>query len=188
METIEQWKPIQGYEGLYEVSNKGRVKSLGNGGKNQYSNKEIYKVPIKLSNGYLRVNLCKDGKIKSYLVHRLVANAFIPNPDNLEQVNHKDENKHNNNVENLCWCSAKENSNYGTRNERISSSLTNHEKFSTIIKCFNLETNKITYYSSIHEASRYFKVNPSIIWQSMYKSKTPYHKRYIFEEIKRARN
>lgn len=96
----EIWKPVGGYEGLYEVSNFGRIKSL-----NCYN----YKYPRimklgKRTDGYLCVGLSKNNQTKTKSVHRLVAEAFIPNPDNLEMVNHKDENKTNNNVDNLEWC------------------------------------------------------------------------------------
>ena len=101
----EIWKDIKGFEGLYQVSNMGRVKSVRKNIilKNQIARK-----------GYERVILCINNSPKNYFVHRLVANAFIPNPDNLPQVNHKDENKLNNRVENLEWCTQKYNVNYGT--------------------------------------------------------------------------
>lgn len=114
----EIWKDIPGYESKYQVSNLGNVRSLNylrTGG-------------IKLltqgtdKRGYKRVGLYKDGKRKRYLVHRLVAMTFISNYDDLPQVNHKDENKANNCVDNLEWCDAKYNMNYGTRNERASES------------------------------------------------------------------
>ena len=109
----EVWCPIKGYEGLYEVSDKGMVRSL------KFWKERIMK-PGSDKNGYLIVNLCKNGEKKMYLVHRLVALAFIPNPDNLPQVNHKDEDKENNSVHNLEWCSSKYNANFGTRTKKIS--------------------------------------------------------------------
>lgn len=113
--TKEIWKPIKGYEGLYEVSNTGKVKSLG--GKRTKKYESILK-QVK-TNCYLQVTLCKDGKIKNCRVHRLVATAFLHNPENLPEVNHKDENKENNRVDNLEWCSRKYNNNYGTLRERM---------------------------------------------------------------------
>ena len=110
-----KWKDIPGYEGLYQVSNLGEIKSLNyrNTGK-----EKILKL-IKDKKGYFHVNLYKNGKLKNLQVHRLVAMAFIPNHNNYNQVNHKDENTSNNAVENLEWCTAKYNSNYGNRNKKI---------------------------------------------------------------------
>ena len=115
---IEEWRPIEGYEGLYEVSNLGRVRSLDMYVKVGYGNYRLHKgkvlSPTKNKNGYLKVNLYCNGKQKTIDVHRLVTEAFLPNPDNLPQVNHKDENKTNNRVENLEWCDVKYNLSYGT--------------------------------------------------------------------------
>lgn len=114
---MEIWKDIKGYEGLYQVSNMGQVKSLGNG----KSNKSKLKVMKQQLNhkGYPMINLCKNGVTKGVSVHRLVAINFIPNPNNLPQVNHIDEIKTNNCVENLEWCTNEYNHNYGTRIERV---------------------------------------------------------------------
>ena len=109
---------MEGFEGLYQVSNKGNVKSLVNN--NGVSREKILKPEI--VNGYKRVTLYKNKTIKRFLVHRLVAQAFIENPNNYHCVNHKDENKQNNSVENLEWCTHKYNTNYGTRNEKIAES------------------------------------------------------------------
>ena len=111
----EQWKPIEGFEGLYEISNLGRIKSFW------YGKEKILK-PKKDKDGYLVVCLYRDGKQKFFRIHRLVATAFIPNPYGFEQVNHKDENKANNVKSNIEWCSAKYNSNYGTRTKRSADS------------------------------------------------------------------
>ena len=92
----ETWKAIAGYEGLYEISDQGRVKSL------KYGKEKILK-PGKNTCGYLQVNLCKDGHAKQTSIHRLVAEAFIQNPNNLETINHKDEMKTNNAASNLEW-------------------------------------------------------------------------------------
>lgn len=99
---METWKSIAGYERLYEVSDKGLVRSLKCGKKKILS-------PGQNGRGYLYVQLCKDGIRKNMFVHRLVASAFIPNPLNLETVNHKNEDKHNNNVSNLEWMSRTDN-------------------------------------------------------------------------------
>lgn len=123
-ESEEIWKPIPGYEGLYEVSNKGRVKSLErdiidkNGKK--YHRKERILKSLPDGNGYFQVCLHDNkGESKRLRVHRLVAEAFIPNPDNKSQINHKNEIKTDNCIDNLEWVTAKENSNYGTHNERV---------------------------------------------------------------------
>ena len=105
---MEEWKNVIGYEGLYEVSNKGNVRNVRRNtllklSKNRY--------------GYIQVYLYKNGIRTVFRVHRLVAEAFIPNPDNLPQINHKNEDKSNNCVENLEWCTAKYNNNYGHRTE-----------------------------------------------------------------------
>lgn len=126
MNIIEQWKPVEGFEGLYEVSNLGRVKSLGN----NKSRKEKILKSGKNGPGYLFVYLYRNGKRKMSKVHRLVAEAFLPNPLGLPQVNHRDENKTNNCVENLEFCDAKYNNNYGTRNVRSAASQINHPAMS----------------------------------------------------------
>ena len=122
MENIEIWKDIENYEGKYQVSDLGRVRSLERD--IYYQNGTIHHLKEKMlvqridKYGYMRVNLYLNGKIKTILTHRLVAEAFIPNPENKPQINHRDEVKTNNVVENLEWCSAQENVNYGTRTAR----------------------------------------------------------------------
>lgn len=116
--TIEIWKDIIGFEGQYQVSNLGNVKSLArtilySDGHKQHVRERILKASLN-KYGYLHLNLyTADKKQIKKLVNRLVAEAFIPNPNNLPQVNHKDENKTNNNVENLEWCDGLYNLSYG---------------------------------------------------------------------------
>ena len=109
----EVWKDIEGYEGLYQVSTCGNIKSLPKvrrNGTGTYIQKERLLKPSNTSTGYKKVELCKDGKRKGFKVHRLVAIAFIPNPDNKPEVNHIDGNKINNNIDNLEWVTSSENS------------------------------------------------------------------------------
>lgn len=105
---IELWAPIKGYEGLYEVSNKGRIKSLAKNAGNSPRKKRIRKLK-ETRHGYLNVSLWKFGKSKHPLVHRLVAMAFLPNPCNYPEVNHLDGDRKNANVENLEWCTTSQN-------------------------------------------------------------------------------
>lgn len=121
METKEIWRDIAGYEGLYQISNIGRVCSLNKGdsiGTGNYKRKcKILKNGTN-TQGYEIVVLSKKGKRKTITVHRLVAEAFIPNPNRFPCINHKDESRNNNTVENLEWCTHKYNSNYGTSQDR----------------------------------------------------------------------
>ena len=115
---IEEWRQIPGYEGLYEVSSYGRVRSLNRYVKSSFGAYRLHKGKVLSQairpDGYLVVSLQE----KMFRVHRLVAQAFISNPQGLPQVNHIDENKSNNSVDNLEWCDSKYNNNYGTARER----------------------------------------------------------------------
>ncbi len=161
MKVMEKWKDIEGYEGLYEVSNLGRVRSLP---KKTRSGVRILTPGITYS-GYLYVVLCKNGKTKTFSVHRLVAKAFLPNPDNLPCINHKSEIKSQNYVwvnedgsidpekSSLEWCNVAYNNNYGTHNHKISAKMTNG-KLSTPVKQMNLDGTLVTIWPSINEAQR----------------------------------
>ena len=111
----EIWRDIEGYEGYYQISNMGRVKSLE---RTVRCNRGYRTIPEKIlegvdnGKGYLKVNLCKEGKVMQPLVHVLVATAFLENPQNLPEVNHKDENKYNNCMDNLEWCTSQYNVEY----------------------------------------------------------------------------
>ena len=109
------WKDIPGYEGLYKVSNTGKIFSVA-------TNRELSVIQKK--DGYTCISLCdKDHNKKQYRIHQLVAKAFIPNPNNLPMINHKNEIKNDNRVENLEWCNNFYNSNYGNRNLILSKKL-----------------------------------------------------------------
>jgi hypothetical protein len=131
----EQMKDIKDYEGLYQVSNLGTVYSVKSG---------KFLKPRKTKLGYILIDLYKNNKQKTYYLHRLVAQAFIPNPLNLPEVNHKSEIKTDNRVENLEWMSHKENINYGSRTERCSKKVLQ----------FTREGEFVAEYSSTHEAER----------------------------------
>jgi len=165
----EVWKPVRGYVGLYEVSNFGRVRSLARTtirrGRVNVLKEKIMKLNQN-SRGYYKVILSKDGKQKTLSVHRLVAIAFIPNPNNLPCVNHKDENPSNNFVwvnpdgtvdlekSNLEWCTIKYNSTYGTVLERLSVKMTNHQALSKPVVQYSLKGYFINEYPSVMEAER----------------------------------
>lgn len=143
----EIWRDVKDYEGKYEVSNYGRVRSLNYG-------KERVLQQCKNSCGYLMVPLCKDGKQKLCTVHRLVAEAFIPNPYNLPQVNHINEDKQSNIVTNLEWCNAAYNTNYGTRTERSTKANRNHPAKSKPVYQYTKDGSFIRSYPSTKEIER----------------------------------
>ena len=148
---IQVWEDIPGYEGLYQVSNTGKVRSLGN---NKSRKTKILKQNT-TKNGYKRVGLWKNGKRKPYYVHRLVAQVFLPNPNNLPEVNHIDENKQNNVVWNLEWCDREYNLNYGTRIERFSKNNPNAKA----VLMFDLNGDFIQRFDCINDAVRFLGKN-----------------------------
>lgn len=156
--TEEVWKDIKGFEGIYQVSNMGNVKSLyrwiktGRGGL-QLRGGIIVKPKID-KYGYHCLGLSKNGKQYMFTIHRLVATHFLPNPDNLPQVNHKNENKTDNRVENLEWCDAKYNSNYGTRNKKIRAKQINDKNKSKPIIQYNPDNQIIKIWCNAKEAER----------------------------------
>ena len=145
---MEIWKDIKGYEGKYQISNYGNVKSLNY---HRTGNEKLMK-PTLQNNGYFWVMLCKPNK--RFLIHRLVADAFIQNPDNLPCVNHKDENKHNNHVDNLEWCTQLYNINYGTCRERIKKSLLNHPDTSRKVYQYTIDGKFVKEWESAMECER----------------------------------
>ena len=131
----EIFMDIKGYEGKYQVSNLGNIRNIKTGRiMKQHKTKE----------GYMRIALCKNNKYKKYYVHRLVLETFKPNSNNELQVNHIDENKENNTLENLEWMTAKENANHGTRTERAAKGH--------MIPVYCITNNKV--YKSATEAAR----------------------------------
>ena len=152
----ENWKPVKGFEEFYEVSSLGRVRSLCFLGYRRKAPKILK--PCKDRGGYLMVNLCKNGKLITKKVHRLVAEAFLPNPLNLPQINHRNELKDDNRLENLEWCTAKYNANFGTRNERVAKAMkgkhVNRPDQSKRVLQFDLEGNLVRTWPSLMEVSR----------------------------------
>ena len=143
MTTNELWKPVQGYK-YYEVSNLGRIKN---------TKLNLLKAQRLTKTGYLIVDLKEDGKKRTRYVHRLVAQAFIPNDENLPQVNHKDENKKNNCVENLEWCTAAYNNAYGTHIERVR--LTQgRARGKSVVKLDPITRERLAFYESVSAAAR----------------------------------
>lgn len=164
----EIWKDIKGYEDKYQVSNTGKVRSkdrFDSAMRNRIKGQIIKQVSS--AHGYKRLNLCKNGKPRLWLVHRLVAEAFIPNPNNLPYINHKDENPSNNNVDNLEWCTHLYNMNYGTIKERHSRDMTgkmiNRPDKSKPVLQYDKSGNFIARYESAQEAKRKTGLNPSNI-------------------------
>lgn len=120
---VEIWKDVKGYEGLYQVSNMGNVRSLHKSGAHM-KNIATQKMP----NGYLTVHLSKNGKASRIGIHRLVALAFLEKIEGCTQVNHINENKEDNRADNLEWCSQKYNNSYGTRIDRVSQTQLKNKK------------------------------------------------------------
>lgn len=158
---IEVWKDIPEYQGYYQISDRGRVKSLmrtvtvksstkyPNGRSVVYKEKILN--PMCDANGYLFVQLYKNDKFKSKRIHRIVAQVFLQNPNGFSQVNHKDENKENNRVDNLEWCDAKYNVNYGTGKYR-------KVRNNIPVKQYDLSGNFIKQYNSATEATKDLKI------------------------------
>lgn len=162
----EIWKDVVGYEGLYQVSNLGRVRSIPRTCISKFGS--IRTVPsrnLSPSNGrgYLYYNLNKDGICKRVLAHRIVASAFIPNPKGHKTVNHKDENKVNNNVSNLEWCSHKYNNDYGQRKRKVSDTCFKNRRNCRVIQHIDSYGNIIKEYNGIKYAAIELGVNKGLI-------------------------
>ena len=163
---MDIWKDIEGYEGKYQVSNLGNVKSLGN---NKSRKEKILRLR-KDGGNYLTVVLCKNGEHKTCKLHRLVANAFLPKIDGKTHVDHIDGNRQNNNIDNLRWCTSKENNNFDLARKHKSEAMKGktgawkgkagelHNRSKAVL-C--VETGQI--FGSAREAERELKVDNSSI-------------------------
>lgn len=147
---LEIWKDITNYEGLYQVSNTGKIKSFHNDENGKIINPHI-------SRGYAFISLSKNGKRTHYLVHRLVANAFIPNPNGYKEINHIDENKLNNAINNLEWCTREYNMAYGSARIRQGISCGNP------VEQMVLDDTPIAKYCSVETAAKINNLDPSSI-------------------------
>ena len=182
----EIWKDIVGYEGLYQVSNLGNVKSLNF----NHTGKEKIMKQIKHHTGYIIIGLVKNGIKKQHMVHKLVINAFNQNKDNVKfmpyenfndisfnnlDVNHKDENKENNKLSNLEYCTRLYNTNYGTRGKRIS------KNGSKPVNQYDLDGNFIKRWNSLSEISKELNItsgNISMCCTGKYKTTHGYKWKY----------
>lgn len=171
----EAWKDVLGYEGLYQVSNLGRVKSLPR----QTTSGKILSTASR-QNGYLCVSLCKNGKTHKYNVHRIVAEAFLPKHGRNDVVNHKDENKHNNQVTNLEWITQKENLDY---HNGITRRAKTRSGFAFVLQ---IKDGKIVNsYRTLHEAARAVNGWPQNIWHCVHgKALTAYGYKWRYSNAK----
>ena len=171
----EIYKDIVGYEGKYQVSNLGNVKSLNY----HRSGKEKVLTPFHKPNGYMTITLWKDNSGHTKHIHRLVAETFIENPDNLPEVNHIDENKENNRIDNLEWCNSKYNMNYGEGAHKKSAE--NHKK---TVEQYDLQGNFIKEWRSatdIHKELGFSNSNIAKCCRN--KSKTAYGYIWRYKEV-----
>lgn len=158
----EEWKPIIGYEGIYEVSNRGRVRSVDRVDSNSHFRPGIIrKTRVDANTGYEYVFLRKDGAAKNCTVHRLVAQAFIQKPNEQDEVNHINEDRTDNRVENLEWVTKKQNCNHGNHNRKIkAATLNSHGKAVLMIDC---KTGAIKEFVTCSEAARRCGISKSSI-------------------------
>lgn len=170
--NIEVWRDINGFEGLYQVSNLGRIRSLDR--EIVYKNGKVHRYKgqtmkpnmtgrgYKEDEGYYGITLRNSGVRTPVSVHRVVAETFIPNPYNKETVNHIDENKTNNRMDNLEWLTDYENNRYGTHDVRQAQSLINNPKISKPVISINVITGEVKEYPSRKEAQRQIGSYPNI--------------------------
>jgi hypothetical protein len=155
----ELWKSVKGYEGLYEVSNLGRVRSKRVNTRITDKTDRVMKQKVD-NHGYYRVNLHKNGKMKAYLVSRMVAEAFIFNPGNLPQVGHANDDKTDNTIDNLYWTDSKENNNHNGKMEKFQKAHNDKimliaEKLSIKVVGTNINTGKKLFFNSMQETKNY---------------------------------
>lgn len=157
--SIEIWNPISGYDGLYEVSNLGRVRSLDRYEKQKSGvirpRKGRIMILLPKKTGYLSVRLSKNGRVRDISVHRLVAEAFLPNPNNLPCINHKDLNRKNNCVDNLEWCSYEYNNKYDNAREKAVITRCNP------VEQYTLNGEFVARYRSARNAAKSIGLSPS---------------------------
>lgn len=156
---IEIWKPVKGFEGLYEVSNLGRVRTF-----HPKENNIILK-PYITPNGYEQICLYSGKARKKMYVHRVVAMEFVENPENLPQVNHKDENKQNNAAANLEWVSSAQNLQYGSRLLKQKETFKKNGKLLKSVDCYSLNGDLLHTFNSCKEAAEATGANASAITQ-----------------------
>ena len=182
--AVETWRPVKGYEGLYEVSDLARVRSLDRMTKRKKKDGTFGLTPVRghimkqsERNGYLFVNLSEGHrKVKSIDIHRIVATAFVPNPNDLTEINHKDENKHNNLPSNLEWCNHQYNTNYGTGKWR--KAVPRRKK----VEQLTLDGRHVAYYESVCKLSRikgYSQGNISTVCRGEKPTAYGYQWRYV---------
>lgn len=167
MIIIEEWKSIENYEGFYEVSNLGNIKNSKTG--------RVLK-PTDRGNGYYCCTLCKNGTRKNIDIHRLVAKAFIDNPENKPEVNHIDGNKQNNCVENLEWATRSENEIHAMDNDLC--------KYNKPIKATNVKTGESIEFRSMHQATEHFGMYKRCV-EAVLLGRRKTHHGYTFEYINR---
>lgn len=165
--STEIWKDIEGYDGRYQVSDLGRVRSQdwrvpSSEGRTRVIKGRILK-PQPDKYGYMRVNLYADTHMKAHQVHRLVASAFIPNPCHHEQVNHRNEQKTDNRADNLEWCDVKYNITYGNRSRKVSETRINGAMLGKAVEQLTTDGQHVSTYRSINEASRATGADNSVI-------------------------
>lgn len=182
---MEAWKDIAGYEGLYQVSNKGRVRGLDRvnsaGANIKGRSLSLNQKP----DGYIQVNLFKDGKRKTYTVHRLVAEAFIPNPNNKPCVGHLDESRDNNQADNLYWCTHYENNNYGSHNQKVIEKQINNPKRMRPLIATELKTKKKVFFNSFKQAEKQGFNRGSI--SRCIRGIQPSHKGYEWQQLEKGK-